>query len=101
MSSESSEEDCNLEDEEEERTQNNTTTQKKALLSIDKILTSIKSPDCLKTSDGAMATLGFDEEGQDQFGTLIKYKDTLPSIISKKLDGVLLRNLVLRCRGVL
>ena len=66
MSSESvGEEDCNLDDEEEEKRQSNTATQKKALLSIDKILTSIKTGDQNKASDCALATMGFDEEGQD------------------------------------
>ena len=42
MSSES-QGDENLDDEEEEKTQSNVASQKKALLSIDKILTSIKT----------------------------------------------------------
>lgn len=38
---------------------------------------------------------------RDQFGALVKYRETLPKLIAKKIDIVLMRNLVFSCRGYL
>lgn len=41
------------------------------------------------------------EEVKDQFGTLVKYKCSLPLLIARKIDAVLLKNLAFKCRGFL
>lgn len=38
---------------------------------------------------------------KENFGALVKYKEVLPSMIAKKVDLILLRNLVLKTRGYL
>jgi hypothetical protein len=38
---------------------------------------------------------------EDEFGKLIKFNSTAPQLVAKKLDRILLRNLVIKCRGFL
>jgi hypothetical protein len=95
------EEDCNLTDTEEEKTHLQNSTQKKAFLSIDKILNSIKKDANMTANTTLNNTVNMDDITLDQFGTMQRYKRTVPGLIAKKLDQVLLRQTVLKCRGFL
>jgi hypothetical protein len=90
--------DCNLSDNEEEKTQTHAKSQKKALLSIDNILKKIKKDPIQNTSQMTYSQITPDE---NNYGVLIRYKAPISSIMAKNLDIVLLRNLVLKTRGML
>ena len=75
-------------------------SQRKAYLSIDKILDAMKNNGVhLSTSQIAMSLA--DHEVVDELGTWQKYSASYSKIIAQKLDTILLRNLAMKCRGML